>query len=244
VTATQDAVIGVMSGVRGLVFDKDGTLIDLDARWVPAFNRLIGSLADRCDDPSLVGGLAALLGLDGDRLVADGPAAVDTIEQIISRVMAELVDRGRSPDHAEKMVGAAVGDALAAVGSIEAIGELVVSLRAMRAGGLCVGVATSDDRANTVTELTDLGAIDLVDTMRCADDGGPVKPDPGVLTSIAAEWGIAVSELVFVGDSRNDMHTARAAGCSFVARCDRDRWPRWTIEADAIVSSIDELVPR
>lgn len=233
----------VMSNVRGIVFDKDGTLVDLDARWVPVFTTLIERLADRFNDPSLIVHLAGVLGIDGRRLVPDSPAAVDTASQIIGRVVNELVDRGIAVAEAHDAVTAVVAQSMGAVGSVEAIGDLVAALGAMRAAGIRIGVATSDDRANTIIELTDLGAIELVDTFRCADDGGPVKPDPVVLTSVADEWGCNVRELVFVGDSRNDMATAEAAGCGFVARCDRDSAPDWASYADAVVASIDELVP-
>lgn len=239
---TGRSVAAVMSGARGVVFDKDGTLIDLDARWVPVVSTLIERLAKRCSDPSLVADLAVVLGIEDGRLVPDGHAAVDTSDQIIGHVVAELVDRGQEHAEAQNAVDSVVRDAMGAVGPIQAIGDLIGSLGVMRSAGLPLGVATSDDRANTITELTDLGAIDLVDTLRCADDGGPVKPDPAVLTSVAAEWGCDIGALVFVGDSRNDMATARAAGCGFVVRCHLDRAPSWAPEADAVVASIDELV--
>jgi phosphoglycolate phosphatase len=237
------SVAAAMSAARGVVFDKDGTLIDLDARWVPAFNALIGRLAARCDDLTMVDELAESLGIDGDRLVADGPAAVDTAAQIIDRVVVTLATRGHEVEAATRMVNSIVVDIGGALGPVAAIGNLTTSLTALRALGLSVGVATSDDRANTVAELTDLGVADLVDTLRCADDGTPTKPDPRVLTSIADEWSHRAGDLVFVGDSRNDMETARAAGCPFIARCDSGRTPTWAADADAVIDSIDRLVP-
>ena len=241
---TDRSVARLMSSVRGVVFDKDGTLIDLDARWVPVFTTLIDRLADRCDDQSLVASLSNRLGIDGDRLVPDGCAAVDTSEQIFGRVIAELVERGHDAAAAAEMVGSAAADAMTSAGPVQPIGDVAGALTTLRASGRRVGVATSDDRANTVSELTDLGVIDLVDAMRCADDGGPVKPDPAVLTSIANDWGVDAHALVFVGDSRNDMETARSAGCSFVARCDLDRVPRWASDADAVIASTGELIAR
>ena len=104
-------------------------------------------------------------------------------------------------------------------------------------------MATSDDRANTIDELTELGVIDLVDTVRCADDDGPIKPDPRVLTGFASEWGCDVGRIVFVGDSHNDMATAQSAGCRFVHRGDADRIPTWALQgADAVVGAVSELV--
>lgn len=238
------AIAAAMSAAGGVVFDKDGTLVDLDARWVPVFRALITALAERCSDPRLVADLETSLGIDGQCLLPDGAAAVDTLEQIVDRLVAVLVERGLEHPAARQIVESTIGGLGDVHGPIEPIGDLVGSLSALRAAGLSIGVATSDDRANTVAELTELGIVDLVDTLRCADDGGPTKPDPQVLSGIADEWAIGVGALVFVGDSRNDMATALAAGCPFVGRFGSDSTPTWAAKADAVIESIDQLVLR
>ncbi len=42
----------------------------------------------------------------------------------------------------------------------------------------------------------------------------PRKPSPAALQHIAREWGVDVSELLLVGDSLHDAHTAANAGCA------------------------------
>ena len=41
----------------------------------------------------------------------------------------------------------------------------------------------------------------------------PRKPSPAALQHMAREWGVDVSELLLVGDSLHDAHTAANAGC-------------------------------
>lgn len=48
-------------------------------------------------------------------------------------------------------------------------------------------------------------------------DDAPRKPDPAGLLAIMARVGAAPAETVFVGDSRHDLQTARAAGVAAVA---------------------------
>jgi phosphoglycolate phosphatase len=48
-------------------------------------------------------------------------------------------------------------------------------------------------------------------------DEAPRKPDPAGLLRIMAEIGATAAETVFVGDSRHDVETARAAGVTLVA---------------------------
>lgn len=225
---------------RGVVFDKDGTLFDLDARWLPYFQSFVAGVAERSGDPSLAPVLADLLGIGHERLLPGLPAAVETGAHIRDIVVGELVGRGRSLTAMEALVAEAEG--AASIGPLAALGDVVAAVQALVGGGRRIGIATSDGRRNTVVELTEFAIMPMVDTMRCGDDDGPVKPDPGVLWSIAEEWGLEPSALLYVGDSRHDLLTARAAGVPFVAvaRAEREPWP--DDPGDARVHSIDELV--
>ena len=46
--------------------------------------------------------------------------------------------------------------------------------------------------------------------------GVPKKPDPAAALAIAAELGLAPAEVLYLGDTATDMHTARAAGMEAV----------------------------
>lgn len=48
-------------------------------------------------------------------------------------------------------------------------------------------------------------------------DEGPRKPDPAGALAIASQLGARPEETVFIGDSKVDLETARAAGMRFVA---------------------------
>lgn len=231
--------VELMGPVRGIAFDKDGTLVDLDARWLPFFVRIINHAATGVGDPTLADRLRSILGVAEAGLVPDGPAAVETLDQILDRMVGQLVASGVDREQAIEIVG--VADVGIGHGPLRPLGPVGVTLGALR-DRYPLAVATSDGRRNTTAELEALGVTALIDTMRCGDDDGAVKPDPLVLVSIAAEFGIEPAALLFVGDSRQDLATARAAGSPFVARCDHDRMPGWAVEADAVIADIGELV--
>lgn len=252
VDVTDDRLAAVMAGAAGIVFDKDGTLVDLDTRWHPFFTDLVDRIATRSASTSpavesttpaaLAAKLAASLGLTETRLMADGPAAVESGAEINARLVAVLATHGHDAAAAEALVRYAAGSA--EFGPVEPIGNIADALRSLARAGCRLGLATSDGAVNTFEELELLGLGRLLDPVCCADDGGPVKPDPAVLTGIAAAWNVQVSDIVFVGDSRQDLATARAAGVRFVARCDVGAVPLWASdEADAIVADIVALVP-
>jgi phosphoglycolate phosphatase len=231
----------IMASATSIVFDKDGTLVDLDARWVPYFSRYVEHVARQLGDPALVAELHELIGIDARGLVPDGPAAAETVGQIGDRVTGALVARGH--DRTAVLAASVEAAAGAEYGPLEPLGDVGGALRCLRAEGRFLGIATSDDRSNTLVELDSLGISALIDAVRCGDDARAVKPDPAVLTGIAAEWGCSPGEVVFVGDSRQDLATAVAAGTQFVARCDPGSVPSWvTDHAVAAVADIGELV--
>jgi phosphoglycolate phosphatase len=223
-----------------VVFDKDGTLFDLDARWLPYFRGFITGVAERCGDPSIEPLLAAVLGVGDVGLLPDHPAAIATGAHIVDLVVAALVERGADSDASRALVAAAA--AAAQLGVLTPLGDVGSALRGLAAGGRRLAIATSDGRQNTIAELAQFGWLGMFGTMRCGDDSGPVKPDPLVLSGIAEEWGLSPDEMLYVGDNRHDLATARAAGVPFVAVC-RVGQKTWAVDfGDAQVHSVDELV--
>ena len=63
------------------------------------------------------------------------------------------------------------------------------------------------------------------------------KPNDGGLRMIAHKFGVAVTELVLVGDEEKDAKTAKRAGCRFV-RIDRSG------DREGCISSLKELLER
>jgi phosphoglycolate phosphatase len=234
------SAVSLATAAGGVIFDKDGTLFDLDARWLPYFRGFVTGVADRCGDPSLGPLLSSVLGVGDVGLLPDRPAAIDTGAHIVELVVAALVERGGDPEASLAVVTAAA--AAARLGVLTPLGDVASALHGLAAGGRRLAIATSDGRPNTIAELAQFGWLGLFGTIRCGDDSGPVKPDPRVLSSIAEEWGLSLQEVLYVGDNRHDLATARAAGVPFVAVRRVGQEP-WAVDfGDAQVLSVDELV--
>jgi len=63
-----------------------------------------------------------------------------------------------------------------------------------------------------ITLLADLGLRDHFDTVVISGDVGVSKPDPGIFHIALEETGLLAEEALHVGDSREDVEGARAAG--------------------------------
>ena len=95
---------------------------------------------------------------------------------------------------------------------VRALGDVAGLFGRLRQAGVAVGVLTNDDRAGTVATLFNLGLLQLVSAVVCADDKLGAKPEPGGLLFLASRAGVALDKVVMVGDSIGDMVTARRAG--------------------------------
>ena len=74
-------------------------------------------------------------------------------------------------------------------------------------------------------------------------DAGPAKkPEPGLLLLACERLGLAVDQVVFVGDSENDVAAAKAAGMAVVVlRGGYTSIAADDLGADAVVDRLDGL---
>lgn len=88
-------------------------------------------------------------------------------------------------------------------------------LKALRAQGRRLAVATGKSRAGLDRVLAggELGAF--FEATRCAEEGIS-KPDPWMLQSLAEEMEVSAAQMVMVGDSIYDIEMARAFGCASI----------------------------
>ncbi|MFW2381037.1 MAG: HAD family hydrolase [Acidimicrobiales bacterium] len=200
-----------LSTAEAIVFDKDGTLIDLDTRWAPFFRSAFTVVAD--GDPDLLSRFETSLGVDGDRLVPNGPAAVSTPSEILSRAHEVMEQAGWTIERRNDAL--ARGVAAAEMGPLVAIGDIVDAMSRLVGKGIKVAIATSDARDNARAEISKLGIEPYISVLACGDDD-VVKPDPEVLRRCGRDLGIAMEHIVYVGDSQQDQRTANDAGIPFI----------------------------
>lgn len=199
-----------MGRIRGLLFDKDGTLFDFRATWGAWSRRLLEDLA--AEAGAEPGVLARAVGYD----LATGGFAPD------SAVIAHPV-----PEIAELLLPHLPGMGLAALvdrmNLLSAEAELVPAVplpplfRRFRAMGLKIGLVTNDGEAPARAHLAWAGVEHLFDFVAGFDSGHGAKPEPGPLLAFARAAGLPPEEVVMVGDSRHDLLAGRAAGMPVVA---------------------------
>lgn len=199
-----------MPAIRGVLFDKDGTLFDFHATWSAWALAFLGDLAS--GDPARTLVLGQAVGFDTERLVfaADSPIISHTPAEIAEVLLPHLPGVPLAT-LVERMNAAAARAVMA-----EAV-PLAPLLARLSGLGLRLGLATNDGEAPARAHLASAGVAQAFDFVAGFDSGFGGKPHPGMLLAFAERFGLAPGEVLMVGDSRHDLIAARNAGMRPVA---------------------------
>lgn len=224
-----------MPAIRGLLFDKDGTLFDFRATWGGWTRRVIAALSEGSAAKATF--LADLLGYDMARgdFAPDSAVIAQTTLEILDLLLPHLPvqDTAALLERMNQM--AADNDMIPAV-------ELVPLFTRFRDMGLKVGLATNDAEGPAHAHLKRAAIDGLFDFVAGFDSGWGGKPAPGQMHAFLAHTGLAPAEVAMVGDSLHDLDAGRAAGMRTVAVLTgiakaEDLAPH----ADVVLTDIDQL---
>jgi phosphoglycolate phosphatase len=203
---------GQVSPMRGILFDKDGTLLDFEATWTPILTRLALEVAggDQTRATALLdaGGLDPATG----RFRAGSAIGAGTTRTIAGLwhpavAPAERARRVAAMDRAFHDHGAR--NSVALPGVAEALAALAVE-------GYVLGVVTNDTTAAARVALAGTGLLPHFARVIGYDAVTHAKPAPDMVLAFATTENIAPAEIAVVGDNLHDLEMARAAGAGLV----------------------------
>ena len=190
--------------IRGIVFDKDGTLFDFNATWGAWARGMLDSEAK--GQPEVLATLADVLGYDltESRFRPGSIVIAETVDVVADAILTVI-------DDAKPALVARMNAAARAVAQVEAapLRDLCADLVAR---GLVLGVATNDAEAPARSHLSRAGVEAAFAFIAGYDSGHGGKPAPGQLRAFCAATDLPPEACVMVGDSLHDLHAGRAAG--------------------------------
>jgi len=228
--------------LRGILFDKDGTLFDFYRTWSNATEAaaLLAAGGDleraafvmeRSGRDPLTGRYApgSVIASGSNRQIVECWAQlldhpdIEGLYRRISQLFLEHQDIGGVP-----------------------VLNLSGLFQRLRQRGFRLGIATMDSEESAKRAMAKHGATDHLDFICGYDTGHGVKPEPGMVQAFArlvgAETG--VKAIAVVGDSPHDIHMARAAGAGRSIGVLTGVSPREALTeagADYVIESIAEL---
>jgi len=200
--------------IRGILFDKDGTLLDFNRTWLDAYFQASDYLARSVDRPELAQSLLVNGGYipETGGWVRDSLLASGSNDQIMTYWGEQL---GRPLDEEQL---AAVRGIFGSAGKkpVAVLEDMPGFFSGLRNRGMALGVATMDDERHAHSTLGKMGIGEAFDFICGADSGFGVKPDPGMVHGFAHACDLAPDEIMMVGDSPKDLNMGRNATVAMV----------------------------
>lgn len=193
-----------LSTIRGVAFDLDGTLIDS----APGLTFAVDSALYALELPQA----------GEDRVVTwIGNGADVLVERALTWALNEK-SRPQADDGLRAMMRRLFDryySEAAEEGSF-LFPSVAQTLQALKDNGIALALVTNKPSAFVAPILNALGIHDGFSVIIGGDDVENKKPHPEALLRVMQTLGLQPEELLFVGDSRNDILAAQAAGCRSV----------------------------
>lgn len=228
-----------MAGIKGILFDKDGTLVDFEKTWYALADLMALHAAD--GDRSRADILMAKAGYDyeGGCFTADSVFAAGTNADIVALwyPQADAAYRRKMVQYFD-VVTAEQGamQSVAVPGAVDAIASL-------HRFGFRLGVATNDSTGGAEKTLLALGVAQMFEAAYGYDAVANPKPAADTITAFCDLTSLKPAEIAMVGDNRHDLEMAKAGGAGLAVGVLSGTGTRESLTplADVVLGSIAEL---
>ncbi len=225
--------------VRGILFDKDGTLLDFTQTWLPAYQA--GALLAAGGDGAKARHMMVSTGLNEETDdFSHGSLLASATTAQIAEAWVVL-----GSDHSSSQLTLLLDDIFikqTAINSAPFPGlyDLILKLSEKN---IVLGLATNDSEGSA-REFLKTANIDSFFTFVAGyDSGHGGKPAPGMILEFCDAHDLEPKSVMVVGDNHCDLKMGRAAGAGFVVGVLSGNGTHDELApfADVIISSIEEF---
>ena len=198
--------------VKAILFDKDGTLTNIDNLWVEPTEMVIRKILKQHikeDSPISIEQMIELLGIVRGEIIPNSVIASGTVEDMLNEIGKYFpIDKIALYD---EVLQDFRNYLLAHPDMIVPIGDVAFLISELKHKGIKVGVVTNDSYIPTKTIFEILKVWHLFDFVATPDEY-PAKPVEDSLIGASQHLGVPLNEIFYVGDSYLDMDYAKHCG--------------------------------
>lgn len=211
---------------KGVILDKDGTLIALDELWpkvyASSFKRLVTEYQMPVDHVKALERIGIVEGV----MACDGIAAMAKVEDVLQEMIGDyLLHKGDWQIILEKFEFMVFKEIKANIGHVRLLHPIVMpTLEKWKRQGRVLGLVTTDSRTNTIVMLKHLGMENVFSYIGCGDDPVHSKPHPAHAEQFMQTFNLHPSQVVMIGDSPFDEMFSLNAGIGFIGINEAGDW--------------------
>lgn len=204
--------------IKGILFDKDGTLIDFFALWlnaaletIPLFLEQNGIEPTEETEEFLLG----VIGVENGKVNPRGALAYKSYKEIAEDICGALKEKQvfLEADKVRRQIETLFVENVTGNGAdYRQFVNVESLLENLKASGVAIGMATADTTASAKACLEKINALHLFDYIGADDGVLKPKPAPDMFEQFKKLTGLESGEIAVVGDTYNDIVFAKENG--------------------------------
>ncbi len=222
--------------IKAILFDKDGTVLDFDATWIPAIAHLVDVVSGEDADLARALGLAGGYDKEDGTIVSGSLFASGNAATLAARWHPLLTAHASARPNAHSKVRAkARAKACPTCPACEELAQTIDHIfttqsarhitplfdvaalfERLKQSRLALGIASSDSQQGVEASLKALQIAGLTDFICGYDSGFGRKPEPGMVHGFCAALGVTAAQTLVIGDNIHDLEMGQRAGAGLL----------------------------
>ncbi len=228
--------------IRGIAFDKDGTLLEFSPFWISVAQKGISYLLDKhnCFNENILdemlNAIGAYDGINGLLCYGSYKDICKKINEVQTRYNSNILFTYEEVlDSFNK--NAKYGEV------VSTCSDIIEFMRRLKKKQINVAVITTDNYEIADYTLKKLGIREFVDKIYSDDGVNPTKPDPYYMNCFMNDFSLDRTEVCMVGDTLTDVRFAENSGVKMIGVAkDESAKIKLLSENDIVIPDISHIL--